>query len=464
VQRNSIVLDGNGYTLQGPRNGTGVDLSGRKNVTVQNTQIKNNDYGIMVALSISNNNTICRNNITNNNYGIIIFSHCSNNSIWGNNITNNNCGLVTLACSNNTITGNQMYANNASIILSGTLNSTVLGNNITANDGDGVKLESSSNNSIVGNRITNNQNGLNLTSYSNNNTISENNLKLNSQYNLYLDNSSDNHFYLNSFITSTGQVYMHLSANSWDNDYPSGGNYWSTNAGAAIDHFRGVYQNESGIDGIADSPYVFGSNETDHYPLMGPFGPSTMTGSNVTVFPASDVGLIFQNVSVSGSTTATEAAGGPPPPSGLVSAGPFRIVETTANYSGNTTVRIIYDDTNMTMEQEGSLSLERWDPSNASLYDVNGDWKEDAKDVFRVGKAYGTSLEGPNPPGRKYDPPCDFNHDGKIDMKDYYLVQKYYGQPTGTWVTITTYVDTANNVIYGETSHFSGIGIHYRQT
>jgi hypothetical protein len=33
-------------------------------------------------------------------------------------------------------------------------------------------------------------------------------------------------------------------------------------------------------------------------------------------------------------------------------------------------------------------------------------------------------------------------------------------QNNGTWVDITTYVDSADNMIYGSTSHFSFIGIH----
>jgi len=60
--------------------------------------------------------------------------------------------------------------------------------------------------------------------------------------------------------------------------------------------------------------------------------------------------------------------------------------------------------------------------------DVNGDGKVDVKDVYAVGKAYGTSIEGPNPPGRTYEPNCDINGDDKTDVKDYYIVCKNYGK------------------------------------
>jgi PKD repeat protein len=57
------------------------------------------------------------------------------------------------------------------------------------------------------------------------------------------------------------------------------------------------------------------------------------------------------------------------------------------------------------------------------IYDVNGDGKIDLKDVFRVGKAYGSRPGDP-----KWDSPCDFNHDGIIDLKDYYPVCQHYGE------------------------------------
>jgi hypothetical protein len=60
--------------------------------------------------------------------------------------------------------------------------------------------------------------------------------------------------------------------------------------------------------------------------------------------------------------------------------------------------------------------------------DVNADGTVDVKDVYKVALAYGTSLEGPNPPGRTYNPNCDINGDGKIDVKDYYIVCKHYGE------------------------------------
>jgi hypothetical protein len=60
--------------------------------------------------------------------------------------------------------------------------------------------------------------------------------------------------------------------------------------------------------------------------------------------------------------------------------------------------------------------------------DINGDRKVDLQDVFAVGKAFGTTQQGPNPPGRVYVPNCDINDDGKIDLKDYYTACKNFGK------------------------------------
>jgi hypothetical protein len=62
--------------------------------------------------------------------------------------------------------------------------------------------------------------------------------------------------------------------------------------------------------------------------------------------------------------------------------------------------------------------------------DANGDGKVDVKDVYKVALAYGTSLEGPDPLGRMYNPNCDINGDDKIDVKDYYIVCRHYGETT----------------------------------
>ena len=99
---------------------------------------------------------------------------------------------------------------------------------------------------------------------------------------IYLDVSSNNTIYHNNFINNTKQVsdfyYVILfgfpSLNLWDNDYPSGGNYWSDYAGQDADG-----------DGIGDMPYfIYGKNQ-DNYPLMKPVIISELSNGENPVIP-----------------------------------------------------------------------------------------------------------------------------------------------------------------------------------
>ncbi len=130
VERDNIAIDGAGYTLQGSGGGIGIDLSGRNNVTIENTTIKELYNGIYLDES-SNNNGIAGNNITNNDNGIW-FDSSSYNSISGNNITSNIFGMRLNSSSYNSISGNNI-----------------------SNSYDGIWLDSSSNNSIGGNMFFN---------------------------------------------------------------------------------------------------------------------------------------------------------------------------------------------------------------------------------------------------------------------------------------------------------------------
>ena len=61
---------------------------------------------------------------------------------------------------------------------------------------------------------------------------------------------------------------MTLPPNIWNEAYPSSGNFWSNQS--LSDSFSGVYQNETGSDGIADTAYTIDVNNQDNYPLMAP--------------------------------------------------------------------------------------------------------------------------------------------------------------------------------------------------
>jgi parallel beta-helix repeat protein len=169
IQRDNIVLDGAGFTIQG--SGNGISLISVSNVTIQNTNIKDFYAGIWLDSS-SSNNIVTGNNITANTYyGISLHDSCNYNSISGNNITNNEYGIWLYSSSNSSISGN----------------------NIT--DGYfGIWLNSSSNyNNMSGNKIAKNfDKCITLDSSSNYNIVSGNDLTANSYCGIYLNSSSNN--------------------------------------------------------------------------------------------------------------------------------------------------------------------------------------------------------------------------------------------------------------------------------
>jgi len=117
-------------------------------------------------------------------------------------------------------------------------NITILENNIIQNIDDGILVSSSNGNSIIANNITNTNNGIRL---------------------LY---SLENKIYHNNFISNTHQVISSHAENIWDDNYPSGGNYWSDYLGSDLN-----------FDGIGDAPYVINIDNQDRYPLMSPWIP-----------------------------------------------------------------------------------------------------------------------------------------------------------------------------------------------
>jgi len=223
IERNNIIIDGNEYTLEGPSSENGIDLSGRTNVTVKKVQIKKFNYGI--ELSSSSNNTISGNNITGN-MGTVSGIHLSSSNY-------------------NTISRNYIKGGFYCIYLKSSSNCNVISeNNITA-IACGIYVDSSSGNIISGNNITDNTCGIMFTS-----------------------SSSGNMIYHNSFINNVEQAYSYI-LNTWDDGYPSGGNYWSDYVGG--DLYHGPYQNITGSDEIGDTAYTIDIDNQDRYPLMKPY-------------------------------------------------------------------------------------------------------------------------------------------------------------------------------------------------
>jgi parallel beta-helix repeat protein len=215
VGKDDVIIDGNGHTLNGTEEylSRGIDLTGRRNVTVTNIKIQNFDFGIY--LSAAHNNIISQNTLTKNHCGIWLESSSNGNIIHGNNLTKN-----------------KMYA---------------------------IWLKESIENTISENTFTLHANYTIYMRYTNKTTITKNYIK-NNNMGIFLYQSTDNVLYHNSFIDNmpTGHVSVNLP-NTWDNGRE--GNYWSDYNGT-----------DTNGDGIGDTPYlIYKENETEYYdyfPLM----------------------------------------------------------------------------------------------------------------------------------------------------------------------------------------------------
>jgi parallel beta-helix repeat protein len=126
VERDNIIINGAGYTVQGPGY-MGISLFG-SNVTIKDINIINYSYAIYIG-DISLNNSIVRSNIENNRVGISL-EGSSNNRISRNNIINNVHGIILSSSSNNTINNNKiMHSFYGITFLYNSKYNSILGNN-----------------------------------------------------------------------------------------------------------------------------------------------------------------------------------------------------------------------------------------------------------------------------------------------------------------------------------------------
>ena len=99
-----------------------------------------------------------------------------------------------------------------------------------------------------------------------------------------------------------------------------------------------------------------------------------------------------------------------------------------SDYNGTDSDHDGIGDTPYLIESNNQDDYPLMNPWVHKVGDVNYDGKVNIKDVYAVARAYGTSLQGPNPQGRNYNPDCDLNNDHKIDAKDVYIVSRNFGK------------------------------------
>jgi thermitase len=295
-------------------NSLGVFLYESMNNSVTGTSLTNSDEGIY--LLSSNNNTVASNNLSNNTYGLDI-ARSYNNAVNNLEAFNNTYGLLLETSGSNSLRNNNMTINKFNFGVVGTRLIDVVNDVDTSNIVDGkpvyylvnqhdeqipkdagyVAVVNSANITMAQLNVTKNVQGI-LFAFTTESTISQSNVTGNDQNGIVLCSSNHNRIYSNrlvgngvgvgtvdsgnntiyhnNFMGDNVEALCKNSSDLWDNGYPSGGNYWINFNG--LDSRRGVYQNETGSDGIGDTPYIIDSHNKDDYPLMQPW-----TGHDIAV-------------------------------------------------------------------------------------------------------------------------------------------------------------------------------------
>jgi len=382
-----IGLAGSAPVFRGGGSGTAIILvASASGSVIVGVIITNWDRGILVADSMN-----CK--IYNN-----IMSNMSKNGIV---LEGNNAA-------NNLIYNNIFQENAIAINLTASSAQNIVYKNIITSNSIGLKLESGGN-TIYANSITQNLIGINIT-------------------------SSSNTIYHNNFIDNTVQVSISLSTiNTWDNGYPSGGNYWGMCA--CVDLYNGVGQNQLGSDSINDTGHVIDDINKDRYPLVHPFSEHdigiTAFITLVTVLPRGltvNIDVIVLNYGASDETfTVTICANtiviGKQTVTMMTRSSMIVTVacNTAGVANGDCTICAVVDvlpdetDTADNVLTGGAVMV-------TIPGDVTGDFWVDMQDISIIIDNFMAT-----PPN--WNPCCDINNDLTVDMADISIAIDHFMQP-----------------------------------
>ena len=240
-------------------------------------------YGDAGIVMTDSHNNLIKSNICRKNTRGIGGSLYTNTIIENNTVTENDYGidfghLMGPSSKNNTAKNNEIYSNtNAGIYVSASEGNNSIVKNKIHDNGFGIILDHTQQNEVYGNIATDNTYGIYMRSGIQDKI--EVNLLQNNVVGIYLESSNGNNIFHNTFLDNVVQV-LGTSYNTWDNGYPSGGNYWSDYSGS-----------DANDDGIGDSPHIIDDDNTDKYPLMDEYGFPVEKFFNVTV-DETDYGIV----------------------------------------------------------------------------------------------------------------------------------------------------------------------------
>jgi len=236
-------------------------LINRHNITIDSFTFRELGYLALVnSTDIKVQNLMVQENIQG-----ILFAFTANSTINNVNARNNWNGVyVTHSWNVLASESNSNYNFDYGIKFFDSPRSSALDNNVDNNGWAGVGLFGSPNSTVDGNEANFHMYNLHIV-YTNNSVITGNNAGQSKPggYSIAVYYSHNNLICHNSFANSllyveTKDKKTFVPRNSWDNGLD--GNFWSSYGGA-----------DANQDGVGDSPYVVGENNTDNHPLMGEF-------------------------------------------------------------------------------------------------------------------------------------------------------------------------------------------------
>jgi parallel beta-helix repeat protein len=446
---NSIIRNNITQNYHGIEMWFGTD----SNNVAENSVTENNGIGIIVS---GRGNVVTGNNVTHNGGNGILLDSCSDARLWNNRMNNNSynfgvqmtgyprdlqnyvgssnlvdgkpiyywkdehdravpldAGCVILFyCRNITIENLTLERNRVGIIMGDVRNSTIAWNNIANNGASGIWLIESSGNQFYENNLVENYAGV------------------------WFNWAEGNHFYHNNFVLNTHyQTYSQNWKNLWDDGYPSGGNYWKPNL-RTVDSNNGLYQNDTGADGIGDTPYVIDANNTDEYPLMKPYAGAHDIG--ITVLDASktvigqgyclDVDFKVINYGEEPENFNTTL---------LANSTTIETQAVTLLIRNSTSMACIWNTTSCPLGNYattvcvGPVPNETYTTDNNMTVlvivtipgDLNGNYKVSLQDLVILANAYNSK-----PGDSKWNPNADIEGNRIVDQSDVSILSQHYGQ------------------------------------
>jgi len=228
--------------------------------------------------------------------GQVMLASCQDMTVQGLTITGRIDGVKLAYSTGCTVSGNTLNQNMIGLKLSGSDSNIVQNNTVTLNKNGGIGLDQSSDYNVIRYNTVNSNTGQGISidgAWYNDiycNTLNsnwwgiysvassdgvaryceifENDISSSTMNNVKFSGASSNRVFHNNFV---GNNCYDTGTNSWDDGYPSGGNYWDH--WTSPDDYYGPAQDQAGSDGIVDNPLnISGGINVDNYPLINPNG------------------------------------------------------------------------------------------------------------------------------------------------------------------------------------------------